>query len=83
MKFNVHIFNDLKNARGRKNLSQVDVALASELSIMTVKRIEAGNMDVKFSNILKYATVVGIDIASLTVVDLKMLNLIEYAKDSR
>ena len=55
----------IKYERINRNMSQLDMAMETELTTRTISRIECGIIDPKYSTLLKIANALKIDITEM------------------
>ena len=55
----------IKYERSKRKISQLQLSLKTGLTTRTISRMECGNIDVKYSTLLKVANAMGITLSTL------------------
>ena len=55
----------IKYERSKRKISQLQLSLKTGLTTRTISRMECGNIDVKYSTLLKVAKAMGITLSTL------------------
>ncbi len=61
----------IKYERGKRKISQLDLSLKTGLTTRTLSRIECGNIDAKYSTLVKIANAFDMEICDLLNFQLK------------
>ena len=79
MNYNLaYIGNEIRTIRKEKKLTQEDLALSSDLSVDTIRRIESGKVDIKLSSLLVILEELGLEFDTIFNSFLFLYSLFHY-----